>query len=441
MSNYISSFFIDPVVRQARRLSRPSFSAENPGEHAAATTPPPPATATPAQFLNFRAPSFTLPSLLSSREAVSTSTLPVFPDDNLSRNGPPQIVEIANLEPTVRARQYTIRYAENQGEQPRDVAGPAIEVPIAVPVVPAGSQEAAPLVERATQSLRTEYNTPDGLHDRPDIAKGYGLAEDDGMGQLRGKIRAIQQAEATSEAKARMIYGLMTEKYSASQQTSPSRARSPVSIQSSGRPYTPCSPKSTESLRPCGSPPTSSSSAEESSNPFQLIPEDLQPTFWQHQASEQRDSLALSRDSMEEPKHLGCAHYKRNIKLQCSACNRWYTCRFCHDAVEDHMLNRRETKCMLCMLCGCAQPASPECVLCGYTAAWYYCDVCKLWDDDPDKEIYHCEDCGICRIGAGIGKSHLHCKVRQISSLLKQNVVAKLTILVDMRRVYGDQPF
>ena len=36
---------------------------------------------------------------------------------------------------------------------------------------------------------------------------------------------------------------------------------------------------------------------------------------------------------------------------------------------------------------------------------------CKLWDDDPHKSIYHCNDCGICRIGKGLGKDFFHCKV------------------------------
>ena len=25
--------------------------------------------------------------------------------------------------------------------------------------------------------------------------------------------------------------------------------------------------------------------------------------------------------------------------------------------------------------------------------------ICKFWDNDPTKEIYHCADCGICRFG------------------------------------------
>jgi tyrosyl-DNA phosphodiesterase 2 len=97
--------------------------------------------------------------------------------------------------------------------------------------------------------------------------------------------------------------------------------------------------------------------------------------------------------------------------MQCATCERWYTCRFCHDLAEDHILPRKETKNMLCMLCGCAQRVSDTCVKCGETAARYYCGVCKLWNDDSNKSIYHCNDCGICRVGQGLGKDFFHCNV------------------------------
>lgn len=62
------------------------------------------------------------------------------------------------------------------------------------------------------------------------------------------------------------------------------------------------------------------------------------------------------------------------------------------------------------MKCKTIQPAAQDCNSCHLRLAAYYCDVCKLWDDDPAKPIYHCDDCGICRIGRGLGQDYFHCK-------------------------------
>lgn len=150
---------------------------------------------------------------------------------------------------------------------------------------------------------------------------------------------------------------------------------------------------------------------------FHLSPDDLKRTYAPlepietDEESPVRSSEEREGDIEEQTQTLGCQHYRRNVKLQCSTCDRWYTCRLCHDEVEDHVLIRRATKNMLCMICGSAQRAGEFCVECGERAAWYYCDVCKLWDNDPSKSIYHCNDCGICRKGLGLGKDFFHCKV------------------------------
>lgn len=62
------------------------------------------------------------------------------------------------------------------------------------------------------------------------------------------------------------------------------------------------------------------------------------------------------------------------------------------------------------MLCLTLQPAGKSCQECGEELARYYCDKCKFWDDDPKKSIYHCDDCGICRQGKGLGEDFFHCK-------------------------------
>ncbi|KAF9126843.1 hypothetical protein BGX30_015069 [Mortierella sp. GBA39] len=107
---------------------------------------------------------------------------------------------------------------------------------------------------------------------------------------------------------------------------------------------------------------------------------------------------------------LGCKHYRRGCKLKANCCGMWFNCRFCHDDDSDHTIVRSETKMMLCMHCQTIQEAAQNCSSCKARMAVYYCDTCKLWDDDPKKHIYHCDDCGICRIGQGLGRDYFHCK-------------------------------
>ncbi|KAK3834439.1 MAG: hypothetical protein JOS17DRAFT_782750 [Linnemannia elongata] len=111
-----------------------------------------------------------------------------------------------------------------------------------------------------------------------------------------------------------------------------------------------------------------------------------------------------------EQSQLGCKHYRRGCKLKANCCGRWFNCRFCHDDASDHIIVRSETKMMLCMHCQTIQEAAQTCSSCKARMAVYYCDTCKLWDDDPKKHIYHCDDCGICRIGQGLGRDYFHCK-------------------------------
>ncbi|KAJ3362187.1 hypothetical protein HDU91_003544 [Kappamyces sp. JEL0680] len=130
------------------------------------------------------------------------------------------------------------------------------------------------------------------------------------------------------------------------------------------------------------------------------------------------DFSRLSEDDLQTTYHnkelgiLGCKHYKRSAKLQGHCCGKWFACRFCHDEVSDHNIVRNLTTTMMCMYCNFVQPAGRVCVNegCGQVLAKYYCSDCKLWDDDPHKNIYHCHDCGICRIGKGLGQDYFHCK-------------------------------
>lgn len=228
------------------------------------------------------------------------------------------------------------------------------------------------------------------------------LPSDDGMAYLRTRIHAIRDLNVTDQVRARMIHDLMTEQYHSMRPTSPS------SFVSHDRPLTPTDGGSIFSdVQP--SSPYSSTSDMNPENPYDLREGDTEPTY---QPNTERAGDHVEDDEEEiadGEKVLGCQHYKRNVKVQCFECRRWYTCRHCHDAVEDHNLNRKKTQHMLCMACGSPQRASDHCRVCETVAACYYCDICKLWDNSS-KKIYHCPDCGICRKGEGIGKDFYHCK-------------------------------
>jgi uncharacterized CHY-type Zn-finger protein len=240
------------------------------------------------------------------------------------------------------------------------------------------------------------------------------LPADDGMGPLRQQIIMIQALEVPAEQKARMMHRLLTQGYNHAQEIFHAkhqpRPTSPSSMISQERPATPASLSSF--IWQINGPGDGEDPNQQ--HIFRLSPDDLKRTYAPPDPPELDDdgvAIARPKEDEEDVQVLGCKHYKRNVKLQCSTCDRWYTCRLCHDEVEDHILIRKDTRNMLCMLCGSAQRAGEFCVECGERTAWYYCGVCKLWDNDPNKSIYHCNDCGICRKGRGLGKDFFHCKV------------------------------
>lgn len=205
---------------------------------------------------------------------------------------------------------------------------------------------------------------------------GTSLPEDDGMRTLRAKMHEIQHLAASTEEKARAMHLLMTKDYitlnNPDHHVSDLFQRGPL-----------CHP------------------VRSSDNPYNITSQDLEPSY-------------CSDHINDEGTGLGCAHYSRNVKVQCFDCNQWHPCRHCHDASPNlpfpHGLNRKMTRNMLCMLCSTPQPAGPTCTNCGVDSAYYYCSKCKLWDNDSTKSIYHCDDCGICRRGEGLGRDYVHCK-------------------------------
>ncbi|XP_058818821.1 RING finger and CHY zinc finger domain-containing protein 1-like [Topomyia yanbarensis] len=110
----------------------------------------------------------------------------------------------------------------------------------------------------------------------------------------------------------------------------------------------------------------------------------------------------------KEEKRVGCAHYKRRAKFVTPCCNKFYMCRYCHDENENHFFNRKTVTELICTECNTRQRVQAECEKCGVRFGRYTCLVCNLFDDE-DRNQYHCDGCGICRVG-GRGR-FFHCEV------------------------------
>lgn len=106
---------------------------------------------------------------------------------------------------------------------------------------------------------------------------------------------------------------------------------------------------------------------------------------------------------------LGCKHYPRKCKKRAPCCGFLFPCRICHDEqVADHEIDRFAVTEVYCMLCNTLQPVASHCNTCGVEFARYFCPLCKFFDDTPDRDIYHCHDCGLCRRGKR--EEFVHCR-------------------------------
>ncbi|KAH7578411.1 hypothetical protein JRO89_XS01G0378300 [Xanthoceras sorbifolium] len=75
---------------------------------------------------------------------------------------------------------------------------------------------------------------------------------------------------------------------------------------------------------------------------------------------------------------------------------------------EHHELVRRDVKQVVCSLCNTEQQVAQICSNCGVKMGEYFCNICKFYDDETSKGQFHCDDCGICRVG---GRSEFfHCQ-------------------------------
>ncbi|MCJ1266336.1 hypothetical protein MMC22_006219 [Lobaria immixta] len=364
MSHYISALLIGPVVRQARRFSRPNSESEPARAHPtrAENRQDIDATSIHHGHTLAAAPAHEIQHHrgLETGDPLADVTndfevlMPDFEAGGLeadlqawtSRRGLASPLRRADSAPEIERRtrpprRYTRHTEAGSSNNPLYGASESLGS--------TNSSTSSSLASATDMNMTSPDDSRLSLRTTAQDASGgvsnYGnrigdgsLPADDGMGHMRHKILAIQEKGITNAEKARMIHELMTERYMSSQTGLQAsrlhRQHSPSSFLSSDRPVTPASSHSVENTMQSASPPTSMSSVPESTNPFHLTLDDLRPTYFSkrqdiHGATGEDVRMDNQRfgstETVEEPKVLGCAHYKRNIKLQCSACDRWYT--------------------------------------------------------------------------------------------------------------------
>lgn len=77
------------------------------------------------------------------------------------------------------------------------------------------------------------------------------------------------------------------------------------------------------------------------------------------------------------------------------------------DPSKRHELDRTTVRSLVCALCDLRQPVASLCAGCGCEFGAYSCLKCCFFDDDLHKQQFHCEACGICRVGGA--SNFFHC--------------------------------
>jgi hypothetical protein len=112
-----------------------------------------------------------------------------------------------------------------------------------------------------------------------------------------------------------------------------------------------------------------------------------------------------------------CPHYRTRCQLKAQCCGRFVGCHHCHNGDYEHECGLMERSAVAAVRCReCRTVTSPPAATCsneacGVRFAEYFCAKCNLFREGAAAGIFHCDGCGICRLGGGLGPggSHWHC--------------------------------
>jgi len=110
-----------------------------------------------------------------------------------------------------------------------------------------------------------------------------------------------------------------------------------------------------------------------------------------------------------------CSHYdskfKKCHKFKFECCDRIDDCVRCHKTNSPTCYNKPTDSVRVveieCKECHTGQPPSNQCIKCTVKFNQSYCLKCYIW---TNNEIYHCEDCGFCRIKEAQYPNPFHCQ-------------------------------
>ncbi|RHZ66204.1 uncharacterized protein CDV56_106200 [Aspergillus thermomutatus] len=320
MSGLISSLLIEPVVRQARRLSNQTNSHPPYDDDLADSLPITRSSSSSATYNDDDR------AKISSRkddhetstiglngdysEAEGTHFVPASPaPSELSsrrhdRGGAISPSQSHSGTPVVSSQNLHGLSDSEHVDGVRPYAAPEVTGADSTPVFPQNMVFEPNPGAQESNHLSARHGNLDDTGDQ------FLLPEDDGMGVLRKKIHAIRDLQSSNEEKARMIHELMTE--------------SPQLSERSVTPISRCGSRSSDHA-PID-PPSTASTSHQIEDTYRLTAEDLRPTFFPKPESNSPvcDFEDTDAEDVEEA-CLGCRHYKRNVKLQCFECKKCKT--------------------------------------------------------------------------------------------------------------------
>jgi RING finger/CHY zinc finger protein 1 len=74
-------------------------------------------------------------------------------------------------------------------------------------------------------------------------------------------------------------------------------------------------------------------------------------------------------------------------------------------------MDRCAVEVVKCLHCGLEQAVAQACAGCGVGFGEYFCRICRFYEN-KDRGQFHCEGCGICRVGGR--DRHRHCDICRV---------------------------